>query len=320
MRSTRGLAAAAAAAALALIAPTAAPAAVTRPAVTTGPAAAVTITTATLTGRVNPRGRATTYFFQIGTTRAYGGATAVTAAGAGRRARAAAGAVTGLGPNTRYHYRLVAHSAAGTTRGRDRTFRTPRQPLGLALAATPNPVALGGPTTLAGTLSGTGNAGRAVQLQQNAFPFTAGFANAGNPQLTDAAGRFAFPILSVPLTTQYRVIVSSRPVVASPVVTVAPLVALSTNVSRHRVVRGHRVRFSGKVRPAIVIPMVVQKRGRHGLWRNIATTVSRLAGDHATYRKSVHIRRGGLFRVFAAASNGMFAPNLGRTIRLHTHR
>ena len=53
-----------------------------------------------------------------------------------------------------------------------------------------------------------------------------------------------------------------------------PLVALTTKVSRHRVVRGHRVRFSGKVRPAIVIPMVIQKRGRHGLWRNIATTVS----------------------------------------------
>ena len=234
---------------------------------------------------------------------------------------AAAGAASGLGPNTRYHYRLVAHSPAGTTRGRDRTFRTPRQPLGLALAATPNPVALGAPTTLAGTLSGTGGAGRAVQLQQNAFPFTAGFANAGqSQQLTDAAGHFAFPILSVALTTQYRVIVSSRPAVASPVVTVAPLVALSTNVSRHRVVRGHRVRFSGRVRPAIVIPMVIQKRGRHGLWRNIATTVSRLAGDHATYGKSVRIRRGGLFRVFAAASNGMFAPNLGRMVRLHTHR
>ena len=273
MRSTRGLALAAAAAALALIAPTAAPAAVTRPVVITGPAAAVTITTATLTGRVNPRGRATTYFFQI-----------------------------------------------GTTRGADRTFRTPRQPLGLALAATPNPVALGAPTTLAGTLSGTGNAGRAVRLQQNAFPFTAGFANAGNPQLTDAAGHFAFPVVSVALTTQYRVIVVGRPAVASPVVTVAPLVALTTKVSRHRVVRGHRVRFSGKVRPAIVIPMVIQKRGRHGLWRNIATTVSRPAGDHATYGKSVRIRRGGLFRVFAAASNGMFAPNLGRTVRLHTHR
>src|SRR6478609_1926364 len=189
MRSTRGLALAAAAAALALIAPTAAPAAVTRPVVITGPAAAVTITT----------------------------------------------------------------------------------------------------TTLAGTLSGTGNAGRAVRLQQNAFPFTAGFANAGNPQLTDAAGHFAFPVVSVALTTQYRVIVVGRPAVASPVVTVAPLVALTTKVSRHRVVRGHRVRFSGKVRPAIVIPMVIQKRGRHGLWRNIATTVSRPAGDHATYGKSVRI-------------------------------
>jgi hypothetical protein len=322
MRSTKGSAAAAAAAVLALIAPTTAPAAVpARPGVTTGGAAAVTITTATLTGRVNPRGRPTTYFFQIGTTRAYGGATAVTAAGAGRIARAAAGPVSGLGPNTLYHYRLVAQNSAGTTRGADRTFKTPPQPLGLALSASPNPVGLGAPTTLAGNLSGTFNAGRAVQLQQNAFPFTAGFANLGNAQLTDAAGNFAFPILAVPLTTQYRVVVVNRPAIVSPVVTVAPQVAITTHVSRRRVKRGRKVRFKGMVRPAVgIAPVFIQKRGRHGRWRNVATTVTRPSTDHATYRKSFHLRRGGRFRVFVFVSSGMFASNLGRTIHLHTHR
>ena len=63
-------------------------------------------------------------------------------------------------------------TASGTTVGGDRAFTTPKQPLGLALAATPNPVAFGAPSTLAGTLSGTGNAGRPIQLQQKPFPFT----------------------------------------------------------------------------------------------------------------------------------------------------
>ena len=58
------------------------------------------------------------------------------------------------------------------------------QPLGLSLAATPNPVGIGKPTVLAGTLSGTGNAGRQVVLQSNPFPYTQGFQPTSNIQLT----------------------------------------------------------------------------------------------------------------------------------------
>jgi hypothetical protein len=321
MRSSRGLAVAAIAAALALVAPAGASAAAPKPSVRTGGAAAVTITTATLTGRVNPRGRATTYFFQIGTTRAYGGATVVTSAGSGRAGRAAAGAVSGLAPNTRYHYRLVAHSSAGTTRGADRTFRTPRQPLGLTLAATPNPVRFGANTILAGNLSGTGNAGRAVQLQQNAFPFIAGFVNVGNPQLTDAAGNFAFPVLGASVTSQFRVVVSDRPAVVSPVATVAVQVFMHTRVSRHRVRRGRHVRFRGTVRPAVgIVPVAIQKLNRRGTWVTVDGTITRPRGDHAIFRKSVRVRRGGRYRVFVGANNGAFTPNVSRTIHLRTFR
>ena len=61
------------------------------------------------------------------------------------------------------------------TLGGDRTFKTLRQPLGVVLAATPNPAPFNGPTTLAGTLTGTGNANRSVVLQANPFPYTQGF-------------------------------------------------------------------------------------------------------------------------------------------------
>jgi len=304
--------------ALAMIAPAVAAAAA--PAVTTGGAAQVTITTATLTGRVNPRGLSTTYYFQYGTTTAYGSRTPTTAAGKGTANVAAAAQIGGLGPNTKYHYRLIAHNSDGTIAGNDRTFTTPKQPLGLALSATPNPVVFGAPTTLAGTLSGTGNAGRPIQLQQNPFPFTSGFANVGNVQLTNAQGGFSFALLSVPLTTQYRVLVTDKPSVVSPVVTVSVQVVVKSDVTRTHVRRGGRVRFSGSVHPAVTnVPVAIQKLNAKKHWITISGTITRPGGQgFAVYGKTLHIRRGGKYRVYVGSSGGTFTPNVGRTIRLHT--
>lgn len=304
--------------ALAMIAPAVAAAAA--PGVTTGGAAQVTITTATLTGRVNPRGLSTTYYFQYGTTTAYGSRTPTTAAGKGTANVAAAAQIGGLGPNTKYHYRLIAHNSDGTIAGNDRTFTTPKQPLGLALSATPNPVVFGAPTTLAGTLSGTGNAGRPIQLQQNPFPFTSGFANVGNVQLTNAQGGFSFALLSVPLTTQYRVLVTDKPSVVSPVVTVSVQVVVKSDVTRTHVRRGGRVRFSGSVHPAVTnVPVAIQKLNAKKHWITISGTITRPGGQgFAVYGKTLRIRRGGKYRVYVGSSGGTFTPNVGRTIRLHT--
>jgi hypothetical protein len=316
----RSALAAIAATGLCLIAPAAASAAA--PLVTTGGAAQVTISSATLTGTVNPRGLSTSYYFQYGTTTAYGSRTASTAAGKGGAGVAAAAQISGLGSNTKYHYRLIAHNSDGTTAGNDRTFRTPRQPLGLALSATPNPVVFGGLTTLSGTLSGTGNTGRAVQLQQNPFPFTSGFSNVANAQLTDAAGNFSFTVLSVPLTTQYRVLVASNQAIVSPVVTVSVQVLVRTSVTHRHVRRGAKVRFSGTVRPAVPnVPLAIQKRGPSGGWVTVSGSITRPGGNgYAVYGKTVRVERGGRYRVYVGATGGTFTPNVGRTIVIHTFR
>ena len=47
--------------------------------------------------------------------------------------------------------------------------------------------------TVQGTLSGTGNANRAVVLQANPFPFTAGFQNVGNPRADERDRRLLLP-------------------------------------------------------------------------------------------------------------------------------
>ena len=219
-RTRRGASAVLAALALALAVPAIA-AAATKPGATTLGASKVTITTATLTGQVNPHGSPTTFYFQYGTTTAYGSRTpnvgvgAGTAAGRSHRSDRRPGAEHEVPlPPRRPQQPWGPRSAA------DRAFTTPKQPLGLALAANPNPVAFGAPSTLAGTLSGTGNAGRPIQLQQKPFPFTTAFANVGNAQLTNAQGGFAFALLSVPLTTQYRVLVTDKASVVSPILTV----------------------------------------------------------------------------------------------------
>ena len=119
------------------------------PVVTTGSAAAVSYGSATLTGRINPEGSTTSYYFQYGPTRAYGLQTAILSAPAGAPVRVSV-PVSGLQPLSVYRYRLVAVNATGVADGVLRTFRTAKVPLSLAVLASPNPVAYGGGLTVQG--------------------------------------------------------------------------------------------------------------------------------------------------------------------------
>jgi hypothetical protein len=103
---------------------------VVAPTAITGPAAAVSDQTATLSGTLNPKGAPTGYHFEYGTTTAYGSTTTTTSAGSGTSEVAAVATVGGLTPETTYHYRVVASNAAGVAHGGDQTFTTgvPAQP------------------------------------------------------------------------------------------------------------------------------------------------------------------------------------------------
>jgi hypothetical protein len=301
-------------AALAAAAP--AVAAVTKPTVTTGGAARVTQTSATLTGKVNPNGARTTYFFQYGASKLYGSTTGPTDAGAGTNARTAAADLTGLAPFTKYHYRLVAQNVKGTTFGGDRTFTTKKQPLGFSLAGNPNPATWGTGTTLSGQLTGTGNAGRTLKLQQKAFPFTAGFADVGNPVVADGNGNFVFVVPLLTVNTQFRVVTVGTPRATSPVVIVGCAVRVGLRVNHRRVHRGGRVRFSGHVTPANDGALFAVQRLRSGQWvtvkggslRNESTTSSR-------YRRTLHIRHFGKYRIFVGVNN-QNTSGISREIRI----
>jgi hypothetical protein len=95
----------------------------------------ITHTTAVLSGQVDPNRSHTTHHFEYGTDTTYGSSTPVDSAGAGARKVPVSKTITGLQPDTEYHFRLVATSAAGVTEGADHTFTTdaePPQPSGRA--------------------------------------------------------------------------------------------------------------------------------------------------------------------------------------------
>jgi hypothetical protein len=304
--------------ALTLVLPSAAQAA-TAPGVTTGGAANVAQQTARLTGAVDPNGDTTGYQFQYGATSAYGAVTPeVSISGDGRRTVTAD--VGGLAPATTYHYRLIAHNGKGLTKGRDRTFKTKAQPLGVTFAATPNPLVPGGTTTLAGQLTGTGNGSREVVLQSNPFPYTQGFKADGNKLVTDANGNFSFGLRAVPFNTQYRVALPDKPSVVSPIVVVSVAVRISTNLGAKTVRRGHQLTFKGSLRPAVDgTPIAIQKLNSKNHWVTIAGTAARHnSSASSVYSKKVTIRSGGKYRVYAGVANGMYVPNTGSTFTIHT--
>ena len=98
------------------------------PAATTGPAQQVQFASATVSGTVNPSGAATSYYFEYGSTSAYGVQTSPTSAGAGTANVAVQQTLSGLTASTTYHYRLVATSPGGTSYGQDATFATTPTP------------------------------------------------------------------------------------------------------------------------------------------------------------------------------------------------
>ena len=73
------------------------------PTATTGSAQQVQFASATVSGTVNPSGADTSYYFEYGSTSAYGVQTSPTAAGAGTANVAVQQTLSGLAASTTYH-------------------------------------------------------------------------------------------------------------------------------------------------------------------------------------------------------------------------
>ena len=123
------------------------------PIVITDIATGITSTGATLNGTVNANNSSTTVTFEYGPNSAYG--TTVTADQSpvsGNSNTSVAKRISGLSPNSTYHYRVVGQNTTGTTSGSDLTFTT------RAEAATATTNAASSVTASDATLNGTVNA------------------------------------------------------------------------------------------------------------------------------------------------------------------
>jgi hypothetical protein len=101
------------------------------PTVETGAASAVTGNSATLNATVNPDGgEVTACKFEYGPADENFGSsvTCTSSPGSGESPVAVMAPITGLVPNTQYHFRIVATNATGTSRGSEALFKTLRVP------------------------------------------------------------------------------------------------------------------------------------------------------------------------------------------------
>jgi hypothetical protein len=290
-----------------------------KPTVAIGGVSNLTSSSVILYGLVNPQGQATNYVFQYGTTWAYGSQTSLASVGSGTTTIKVSQAVGGLRANTTYHYRILATSAGGATAGAGRTFTTPKIPLSLQISSAPNPVSFGDPFSVAGTLFGTGAAGRVVALQFNPFPYLAGFKTLGNPEVTSSTGSFSFPIVGLLTNTQLRVVTTSAPFVSSPVLVEGVAVRVTFHARRvHRHHRGEFFRMYGTVAPAEVGARVGFQLLRHGLpsinqggafVKSGTPTVSR-------FSTIVRIRHRGLYQALVQVADGSHVSAYSAPIRI----
>ena len=122
------------------------------PTALTGGASGVGTTSAILNGSVNPNGKSTTAYFEWGTSTSYGHNIPTTPLNAGSgttKIGVSVDSLTGLIPNTTYHYQLVANNTVGTTYGGDQVFTT--------TSAGSAPTAFTGSASSIGTISATFN-------------------------------------------------------------------------------------------------------------------------------------------------------------------
>jgi hypothetical protein len=122
------------------------------PSVITTAATNITQNSATLNGTVNANGDTTTVSFEYGLTTAYGTTVpGVPATVTGTTVTPVLANITGLFPDTVYHYRIIGTNIIGTSQGNDMTFSTQGPPTVITTAATN----IGGTSA---TLNGTVNA------------------------------------------------------------------------------------------------------------------------------------------------------------------
>jgi len=213
----------------------------------------------------------------------------------------------------------VALAAVTLTAGAAQAQKNPA-PYGespnVSIKASANPVVFSSPVALTGRVRGA-KGGVPVTLQARLVG-SAGFT-------TRATGRTSsngsYRLTHRPATNvYYRVLAATAPATQSPTLLVRVRMLVGVRVSDSTPRRGSRVRFSGIVRPPHNGRRVaVQKRAPSGRWVTVARTrLRRLDASSSRYRRSVRVRRSGVYRVRVTGHDD-HASGISRTRTLVVH-
>ena len=290
------------------------------PAVSTQGVTNVRPTTATLTARVNPRGQATSYYFQYGTSTNYSSRTPSVSVGAGTSTVTVRANLTRLRVNTRYQYRVVAVNPTGTTRGANRSFTTLRAPTGVSMTASPRSVRWNGSVTVSGRVAGSGVSDIPLALQRSDFPYLTGFREVARRNAA-SNGSYAFTVGPLFSAERPRVVTRTTGAAASAPYQVANRVAPGL-----RVVGGNRrsVAISGAINPAVPNGRIsVQRKAPSGRWIRIRSVKPQpLSGNRSRYRLRVNrISRTATIRVVVVPNDqGEHANGASRELRIARRR
>ncbi|MBI5408654.1 MAG: fibronectin type III domain-containing protein [Nitrospirae bacterium] len=175
------------------------------PMVTTNPPTNVNGSSATLNAAVNANGADTTVYFLWGTTTSYGNTTTIQSIGNGINNVGVSANITGLIPNTTYHYRAAASNGGGTSYGEDMSFTTPpiiiTYPLNGAVISRPDVMVIGAIINATGNETGVVVNGTTATVYNNEFvinhvPLTEG-SNVITVTATDTSGNASTASITV---------------------------------------------------------------------------------------------------------------------------
>jgi hypothetical protein len=287
----------------------------TLPGVNTGFARNTGMDRTTLVGKVDPNRSQTSWWYEYGTTSAFGEQTPAMDAGRASTVQEVTTDLTGLRAYTTYHYRIVAENAAGRRVGRRRTFRTARLPTGITLDVPVQRPLFGAVAQVRGQVQGVAVDGIRVALEAQRYPFKGAFVQTGPPVETANDGSFDIPSPPLWISTRLRVVSKSGIGATSD-----PVVAYTrVRIGAHVALRSRRTsRIEGLLTPRVPGARVSVQRRAGKKWllvrRMRATAMSR--GRYGYAVTVPRARKATAMRVVVQPRTQAYAKNTSRTLRV----
>jgi hypothetical protein len=187
----------------------------------------------------------------------------------------------------------------------------------LTIAVAPNAVAFGTPANVTGAISSK-QAGVALTLEAQAYPYKGGFTDAGTAT-TAADGTYTFAVTPA-VSTHYRVSTSDKPTVRSPEAALAVSWKVGLGVSDKTPKKGQRVRFFGTVKPPSPNAKVyIQRYFAAGGWKTVKeTTLTSSTPVASGYSVKLRVRKTGRYHA-VVLGDGAHENGVSRARKLVVH-